>query len=96
MGAGVDGRDGAGLAARTGRRRGGADRGAAAVTVTSGNVAATCPEATSANIKAPGSGNAPIAAACNKRRFAVASRDAPRPRPPTPRMAPTGEFPSRF
>jgi hypothetical protein len=94
MGAGVDGRDGAGLAARTGRRRGGADRGA--VTVTSGNVAATCPEATSANIKAPGSGNAPIAAACNKRRFAVTTRDAPRPHPPAPRMAPTGEFPSKF
>jgi hypothetical protein len=47
-------------------------------------------------VKALGSVNAPIAAACNKRRFAVASRDAPRPHPPAPRMAPTGEFPSKF
>src|SRR6516165_8965149 len=36
---------------------------------------------------------APIAAARNKRRFAAASRDASRPYPPAPRMAPTGEFP---
>src|SRR5256886_10267174 len=60
-GAGAETRAGraarAGMVARAARRTGG---GRGAVTVTSGSVAATCPEATSANIKAPGSGNAPI------------------------------------
>jgi hypothetical protein len=66
------------------------------VTVTSGSVSATCAQATFGNITAPGSVTAPTAATCNKRRFAVASRDAPRPHPHAPRMAPTGEFPYKF
>jgi hypothetical protein len=82
-----------GVTARAARRTGG---GRGAVTVTSGSVVATCPEATSGDVNAPGSVTAPTAAACNKRRFAVASRDAPRPHPHAPRMAPTGEFPSKF
>src|SRR6266702_3908506 len=69
-GAGAEGREGAGaeiradgieragLAAGVARRTG-AGRGA--VTVTSGSVVATCPQATSSNI------NAPIATACNRR-----------------------------
>src|SRR5258708_6754629 len=43
--------------------------------------------------KPPDDASAPSAAARNKRRFAAASRDASRPYPPAPRMAPTGEFP---
>jgi hypothetical protein len=82
-----------GVTARAARRTGG---GRGAVTVTSGSVVATCPEATSGDVNAPGSVTAPTAAACNKRRFAVTTRDAPRPHPPAPRMTPTGEFPSKF
>jgi hypothetical protein len=66
------------------------------VTVTSGSVVVTCAEATSGDVKAPDRVSAPTAAACNKRRFAVATRDVPRPHPPAPRMAPTSEFPHKF
>jgi hypothetical protein len=83
----------AGATARVARRIGG---GRGAVTVTSGSVTATCPVATSGNTKPPVSVSPPTDAACNKRRFAVASCDAPRPHPPAPRMAPTGEFPYKF
>jgi len=102
-GAGADGGEGAGAgtravrAARAGAAAGAARRtgaGRGAVTVTSGSVAATCPQAPPGTIKALGNVSAPTAAACSKRRFAAASRDAPRPHPSAPRMAPTGEFAS--
>src|SRR6516165_5234151 len=82
----VDGADRAGMWAGVGRRtRGGGGRGA--VTVTSGSVSPTWAQATSSNIKAPGSVRVPTAAPCNKRRLPAVSRDGPRPRPSTPRMA---------
>ena len=77
------GRRGAGFACRGGR---GAARGA--VTVTSGNVSDIWPQAASTRNKGPDDTSAPSAAACNKRRFAATSRDAPRPRSPAPRIAP--------
>src|SRR5262245_4845832 len=61
--------------------------------MTSGSVSDIWPQAASTPVKAPDDASAPSAAACNKRRFAAASRDAPRPHPPAPRMAPTAEFP---
>jgi hypothetical protein len=67
-----------------------------AVTVTSGSVTSTCLQATFGDIKAPGSVRALTAAARNKGRFAVASRDTTRRRSPAPRMAPIGEFLHRF
>src|SRR5262249_4752195 len=86
---------GAGRACVTARaiRRAGGGRGA--VMVTSGSVSATCPQALG-DIKAPGTVIAPTAAARNKERFAVASRDTTRRRSPTPRMAPIDEFRHRF
>src|SRR5262252_435258 len=73
-------------------RRGGRGLGRGALTVTSGKVSEIWPQAASTPVKAPDA-SAPSAAARNKRRFAAASRDASRPSPPAPRMAPTGEFP---
>jgi len=74
-------------------RRGGRGLGRGALTVTSGRVSDIWPQAASTPVKAPDDASAPSAAARNKRRFAAASRDASRPSPPAPRMAPTGEFP---
>src|SRR6266404_5030093 len=102
-GVGADAGEGAGAATRAGRaaraglaagaaRRTGAGRGAA--TVTSGSVAATCPRAAPIPVKAPDDASAPSAAACNKRRFAAASRDASRPYPPAPRIGTDRRIPS--
>src|SRR5262244_706506 len=97
MGAGAgSGLSGADEAARRGAgvgRRGGRGTGRGALTVTSGSVSDIWPQAASTPVKAPDDASAPSAAACNKRRFAAASRDAPRPHPPAPRMTPTAEFP---
>src|SRR5262249_56637221 len=98
-GSGLSGADGAARRAAGSARRGGRGAGRGALTLTSGNVSDIWPQAASTPIKAPGDASAPSAAACNKRRFAAASRDAPdppapRPDPPAPRMAPTGEFAS--
>ena len=87
---------GADEAARRGAgsaRRGGRGLGRGALTVTSGRVSDICPQAASTPVKAPDEASAPSATARNKRRFAAASRDAPRSYPPAPRMAPTGELP---
>src|SRR5262245_47934652 len=91
-GSGLSGADGAARrGAGSGRRGGrGAERGA--LTLTSGNVSDIWPHAASTPVKAPDDASAPSAAARNKRRFAAASRDVPRPYPPAPRMTPTGEF----
>jgi hypothetical protein len=83
-------------AAGAGRRAGLGVVSFGAVTVTSGSVTPTCPQATFGDIKAPGSVSALTAAARNKGRFAVASRDTTRRRSPAPRMAPIGEFLHRF
>ena len=74
-------------------RRGGRGLGRGALTVTSGRVSEIWPQAASTPVKAPDNASAPNATARDKRRFAAASRDASRPSPPAPRMAPTGEFP---
>jgi hypothetical protein len=73
----VDGAERAGVGARVGRRTG-AGRGA--VTVTSGSVSATCPQAACGSA----SGNIKVlnATAPNRRLFLTSSRDAVRPRPP--------------
>src|SRR2546430_12095124 len=100
-GVGADAGEGAGAPTRAGRaaraglaagaaRRTGAGRVAA--TVTSRSVAAACPQAEFAPVKPPDDASAPSAAARNTPRFAAASRDASRPYPPAPRMAPTGKF----
>ena len=75
-------------------RRGGRGLGRGALTVTSGRVSDIWPQTASTPVKAPDDASALSAAARNKRRFAAASRDASRPSPPAPRMAPTGKFPS--
>ncbi len=49
----------------------GADEDAGAVTVTSGSVAATCPQTRPGNIVTPGNTNAPNAAASNNCRLAA-------------------------
>ena len=93
-GSGLSGADGAARRGAGSARRGGRGAGRGALTLTSGNVSDIWPQAASTPIKAPGDASAPSAAACNKRRFPAASRDAPRLHPSAPHMTPTGEFAS--
>src|SRR6516165_9353684 len=92
-GSGLSGADGAARRAAGSARRGGRGLGRGALTVTSGRVSDIWPQTASTPVKAPDDASALSAAARNKRRFPAASRDASRPYPPAPRMAPTGEFP---
>jgi len=95
-GAGAADREGAGRRGVGSARRGGRGAGRGAVTVTSGSVSDTWPEAGPDEVHKPGSGKAPNATAAKSRRFQTGSRDELRPITPhaantnAPKTSPRG------
>src|SRR5262249_60323872 len=77
------GRRGAGSA-----RRGGRGAGRGAVTVTSGSVSDTWPQAGPGEVSSPENVNAPRATVANKRRLQTGSRDELRLTPHAPNITP--------
>jgi hypothetical protein len=75
VGAGAADREGAARRGAGSARRGGRGAGRGAVTVTSGSVSDTWPQADSDEAHKPGSGKAPHATAAKSRRFQTGSRD---------------------
>jgi hypothetical protein len=95
-GAGATDREGAGRRGVGSARRGGRGAGRGAVTVTSGSVSDTWPQAGPDEISSPENVHAPKATAPNSRRFQTGSRDELRPITPhaantnAPKTSPRG------
>src|SRR5262249_34216565 len=87
-GSDVSGGDGAARRGAGAGRRGGRGAGRGALTVTSGSVSDTWPQAGPGEVSPPGNGNAAKAAAPKSRRFQPESEDDLRRSPAAPDMTP--------